>query len=92
MIADDLVIAKIPSFSTIATSDGCNLPQEHVKKTNWPSITAQETNLNSIEHSNSAGWGDVSGEERGKLSTNQQDLWPFSYCSSSNWLCIRAHQ
>ena len=32
MIADDLVIAKIPSFSTVVTFDGWNLPQEHVGK------------------------------------------------------------
>ena len=30
MIADDLEIAKIPSFSTVMTFDGWNLPQEHV--------------------------------------------------------------
>ena len=31
MIADDLVIAKIPLFATVMTFDGWNLPQEHVR-------------------------------------------------------------
>ena len=31
MIADDLVIAKIPSFSTVMAFDGRNLLQEHVR-------------------------------------------------------------
>ena len=30
MIADDLVIAKIPSFSTVMAFDGWNLLQQHV--------------------------------------------------------------
>ena len=91
MIAVDLVIAKIPFFSTVMTFDGWNLPQEHVFYPQPPKILSRQLPQSTIIATWGTGLDDSCVEIWRSWESTASRTRSFTNCGIFRWKNFDKH-